>query len=355
MTAPSSRSNTLDPQICNMQEPSGDAQRRRLITGMVGGLTLALAGPAAMAQADDDSKYPQRPIKFIVPLAPGGVADVMSRMIAEHLQSKWGQPVVVENRPGAGTSIGMALVSKAKADGYTIGMGNIAANAIFPALQPDKAPYHPVDDFAPISLVGVTPSILVVNTEKISAKTLSELIAYLKANPGKASYGSSGTGTSLHIGMELFMIKTGTSMVHIPYKGSAPMLNDLLAGQIDMALDALSTSGPHIQSGKLRALGVTTSERAFFAPTVPAIREVVPGFEVKAWHGVMGPAGLSERIVNKLSDEIQAYLRQPDTEAKLRDRGVIRVGSRPGEFRKVIADDFELYKSVIKSAGIKAE
>jgi tripartite-type tricarboxylate transporter receptor subunit TctC len=314
-----------------------------------------LAGPAARAQADDDSKYPQRPIKFIVPLAPGGVADVMSRMVAEHLQTKWGQPVVVENRPGAGTSIGMALVSKAKPDGYTIGMGNIAANAIFPALQPDKAPYHPVTDFAPISLVGVTPSILVVNTDKIAAKTIPELVAYLKANPGKVSYGSSGTGTSLHIGMELFMIKTGTSMVHVPYKGSAPMLNDLISGQIDMALDAASTSGPHIQSGKLRALGVTTSERAFFAPDWPAIREFVPGYEVKAWHGVMGPAGLPDRITAKLSTEIQAYLRLPDTEAKLRDRGVIRVGNTPAEFRKVIADDFELYKSVIKSAGIKAE
>ena len=326
-------------------------QRRQFVSG----LSLSLVAPAVLAQTDDDSKYPQRAIKFIVPLAPGGVADVMSRMIAEHLQSKWGQPVVVDNRPGAGTSIGMALVSKAKPDGYTIGMGNIAANAIFPALQPDKAPYHPVNDFSPISLVGITPSILVVNADKIAAKTIPELIAYLKANPGKVSYGSSGTGTSLHIGMELFLIKTGTTMVHVPYKGSAPMLNDLIAGQIDVALDAASTSGPHIQSGKLRALGVTTAERAFFAPTWPAIREFVPGYEVKAWHGVMGPASMSDRTVGKLSDEIQSYLRLPDTEAKLRDRGVIRVGSNPGDFKKVISDDFETYKSVIKTAGIKPE
>jgi tripartite-type tricarboxylate transporter receptor subunit TctC len=151
------------------------------------------------------------------------------------------------------------------------------------------------------------------------------------------------------------MIKTGTSMVHVPYKGSAPMLNDLISGQIDMALDALSTSGPHIQSGKLRALGVTTAERAFFAKDIPAINEFVPGFEVKAWHGVMAPAGTPDKIVAKLSDEIQAYLRLPATEEKLRERGVIRIGSNPRDFKTLITDDFELYKSVIARAGIKAE
>ena len=331
------------------------APRRQAAITMLCAMVLATCGSGAQAQPDDDSKYPQRAIKFIVPLAAGGVADVMSRMIAEHLQTKWGQPVVVENRPGAGTSIGMSAVAKAKPDGYTIGMGNIAANAIFPALQPDQVPYHPINDFAPVSLVGVTPSLLVVNVARIPAKTLPELVAYLKANPGKASFGSSGTGTSLHIGMELFMLKTGTSMVHVPYKGSAPMLNDLLAGQIDLALDALSTSGPHIQSGKLRALGVTTAERAFFAPNVPAIGEFVPGFDVKAWHGVMAPAGTPDRIVARLSEEIQAYLRLPATEERLRERGVIRIGSTPGEFKLLIAKDLDLYKSVIKQAGIKAE
>ena len=329
--------------------------RRHALGHLLAALALCCVGGLAHSQTDDDSKYPQKPIKFIVPLAPGGVADVMSRMIADHLQTKWGQPVAVENRPGAGSSIRMSAVAKAKPDGYTIGMGNIAANAIFPALQPDKVTYHPINDFAPISLVGITPSLLVVNTTKIAARTIPELIAYLKANPGKVSFGSSGTGTSLHIGMELFMIKTGTSMVHVPYKGSAPMLTDLISGQIDMALDALSTSGPHIESGKLRALGVTTAERAFFAPTIPAIKEFVPGFEVKAWHGVMAPAGTPEKIVTKLSEEIQAYLRLPATEEKLKDRGVIRIGSNPKDFRTLIVDDIELYKGVIKQAGIKSD
>lgn len=327
---------------------------RQVTVGALGALLLAGA-TSVLAQTDDDSKYPQRPIKFIVPLSPGGIADVMSRMVADHLAVKWGQPVIVENKPGAGTSIGMAAVSKAKPDGYTIGMGNIAANAIFPALQPDKVTYHPVNDFAPVSLVGLTPSLLVVNTAKIQAKTIPELVAFLKANPGKVSFGSSGTGTSLHIGMELFMIKTGTQMVHVPYKGSAPMLNDLLAGTVDLALDALSTSGPHIESGKLRALGVTTAERAFFAPNIPPIADFVPGFEVKAWHGVMAPAGTSDKIVKKLSDEIQAFLRMPETEEKLKARGVVRIGSNPADFKTLMVKELDLYKSVIKDAGIKVD
>ena len=343
------------PRFKQFVDSTVSCARRRAVVRTLTALALCCSGGPLHAQGDDDSKYPQRPIKFIVPLAPGGIADVMSRMISDHLSAKWGQPVVVENRPGAGTSIGMSAVAKAMPDGYTIGMGNIAANAIFPALQPDKVSYHPVNDFAPVSLVGITPSLMVVNAAKIPAKSIPELVAYLKANPGKVSFGSSGTGTSLHIGMELFMIKTGTSMVHVPYKGSAPMLNDLISGQIDMALDALSTSGPHIQSGKLRALGVTTAERAFFAKDIPAIQEFVPGFEVKAWHGVMAPAGTPEKIVTRLSDEIQAYLRLPATEEKLRERGVIRIGSNARDFKTLITDDFELYKSVIKQAGIKAD
>ena len=290
-----------------------------------------------------------------MPLSAGGIADVMSRMVANDLNTQWGQPVVVENRPGAGTALGMAVVATAAPDGYTIGMGNIAANAIVPAMRPDSVPYHPTKDFTPISLVGVTPSLLVVNTDRISATTIPELIAYLKKNPGKVPYGSSGVGTSLHLGMELFMLKTGTTMVHVPYKGSAPMMTDLLSGEIHLALDALSTSGAHIKSGKLRALGVTTAQRAFFAPDVPAIAEFVPGYEMKAWHGVMGPAGMPEAIVAKLSAQIQAYLRRPDVEVQLKDRGVIRVGNTPAEFRTIMDSEYALFQGVIKQTGVKAE
>lgn len=309
---------------------------------------------AAYAQ-NAAATYPNKPIKFVVPVPAGGAADVMSRMIAQHLQTKWGQPVVVENRPGAGSSLGMDAVAKAPADGYTIGMGNIAANAINPAVRPEGFPYQPVKDFAAISMVGVTPLILVVNAEKVKAKTLPEFIAYLKANPGKISYGSSGSGSSLHIGMELFKLKTGTSMVHIPYKGSGPMVSDLVGGTVEASMDAATTSWPQVQAGKLRALGVSTAQRAFFAPDLAPIADVVPGFDVKPWHGVMAPAGTPPAIVDKLSSEIQAYLKLPATEAALRERGVVPVGSAAKDFAKEMNDEFELYKKVVKDAGIKPD
>ena len=313
---------------------------------------LLLASAAAFAQPTD---YPTRPIKMIVPVPPGGAADAMARMIAEHLQGKWGQPVVVENKPGAGSSLGMDAVAKAAPDGYTIGLGNIAANAINPAVRPAGYPYQPVKDFAAISMVGVTPLILVVNAEKVAAKTLPEFIAYLKANPGAVPYGSSGSGSSLHVGMELLLQKTGTTMIHVPYKGSAPMLSDLLSGQVVASMDAAATSWPHVQTGKLRALGVSTTERAFFAPELAPIRDVVPGFDVKPWHGVMAPAGTPAAIVAKLSDEIQSFLRLPATEAKLRERGVVRIGSSAKDFAQAMSDEFELYKKIVKDAGIKPE
>jgi tripartite-type tricarboxylate transporter receptor subunit TctC len=313
---------------------------------------LAAFSSLASAQAGD---YPNKPIKFVVPVPPGGAADVMSRMVAEHLQTKWGQSVVVENRPGAGSSLGMDLVAKAPGDGYTIGMGNIAANAINPAVRPGAFPYQPVKDFAAVSLVGVTPLVLVVNAEKVPAKTLTEFLAYLKANPGKVAYGSSGIGSSLHLGMELLLLKTGTQAVHVPYKGSAPMMNDLLAGTVVASMDAATTAWPHVQTGKLRALGVSTSQRAFFAPDLSPIADAVPGFDVKPWHGVMAPAGTPQAIVDKLSAEIQTFIQMPATQTKLRERGVVPVGSSAASFSVAMNDEFELYKKVVKDAGVKAE
>ena len=314
-------------------------------------LLAVVAGPA-FAQGEP---YPSKPVKFIVPVPPGGAADVMARMIAEHLQGKLGQPFVVENRPGAGSAIGMQALAKSPPDGYTIGLGNIAANAIGPAVQPDQKLYDPIKDFAPISLVGVTPLVLVVNAEKVPSKTIPEFIAYLKANPNKLSYGSSGNGSSLQLGMELFLLKTGTKMTHVPYKGSAPMVTDLISGQVEASMDAATSSWPHVQSGKLRALGVSTKDRAFFAPDLPPIAQYVPGFDVKPWHGVMAPAKTPQPIVDKLSAEIQAFVKDPATQQKLKDRGVVPVGSSAVEFAKVMNDEYELYKQVVKDANIKPE
>ena len=312
---------------------------------------VAAVSPLAWGQAD----YPNKPIKFIVPVPPGGAADVMSRMVAEHLQVRLGQPVVVENKPGAGSSVGMDVVAKAAPDGYTIGMGNIAANAINPAVRPGAFPYQPVRDFSAISMVGVTPLVLVVNAEKVPARTTAEFIAFLKANPGKVAYGSSGSGSSLHLGMELLLLNTGTTAIHVPYKGSAPMLTDLLSGQVVASMDAATTSWPHVQTGKLRALGVSTRERAFFAPELPPLADLVPGFDVKPWHGVMAPAGTPQAIIDKLSAEIQAFIRMPATQAKLRERGVVPVGNSAREFAQVMADEFELYKKVVKDANVKPD
>lgn len=309
---------------------------------------VALGSSMASAQT-----YPERPIAFIVPLAPGGIADVMSRMIAEHLQMKLGKPVIVDNRPGAGGNIGMDALAKAAPDGYTIGMGNIASHAINPAVYRERMPFDPIKDFAPISLVGITPSMLVVNPEKVPVRTVPELIAYARANPGKLNFGSSGVGTSLHLGMELFMQKTGTKMVHVPFRGSAPMLTALLGGQVDLAMDAASTSMQHVEAGKLRALAVTTPERAFFAPDLPPLKEFLPGVEITAWHGVMAPAGTPRPIVERLSAEIQAFLRSPAAEEKLRQQGVVRVGNTPEEFGRLMVEEVARFKPIVEQANVQ--
>ena len=327
----------------------------RFLVSLARAAVVLSLGLCVAAQAQDAASYPNKPIRLIVPVPPGGAADGMARLVADHLQAKWGQPVLVDNKPGAASAIGLGLLSKAPADGYTIGMGNIAANAINPALQPANFPFNPVKDFAAITLIGVTPLILVVNADKVPSKTIPEFIAYLKANPGKIAYGSSGTGSSLHIAMELFLQKTGTTMLHVPYKGSAPMMTDLLGGQVLASMDAATTSWPQVQAGKLRALGVAGSERAFFAPDLPLVRDIVSGFDVKPWHGLMAPVGTPPAIVNKLSEEIQAFLRTPAAQAKLQAAGIVRVGNSAAEFQAFIASEFELYKKIIQEAGIKAE
>ncbi len=328
--------------------------RRALAAALALGATV-FAGAAHAQAAGAAQSYPSRAVRFIVPVPAGGAADMMSRLIAAHLQARLGQPFVVENRPGAGSSLGMDVVAKAAPDGYTIGMGNIAANAINPAVRPGAFPYQPVKDFAAISMVGVTPLIFVVNAEKVQAASVPDFIAYLRAHPGKLSYGSSGVGSSLHLAMELFLMRTGTSMIHVPYKGSAPMVAELIGGQIEASIDAATTSLPQVKAGKLRALGVSTKERAFFAPELAPIADHVPGFDVSPWHGVVAPAGTPQAIVDKLSVEIQAFLRQPDTEAKLRDAGVVRVGSSAKDFAQAMQNDFELYTKVVKDANVKAD
>lgn len=317
-------------------------------------ICFSLALLAACTGLAQEVSYPTKAIRLVVPVPAGGAADGMARLLAEHLQAKWGQPVVVENKPGAGSSLGMALVARAPADGYTLGLGNIAANAINPALQPTQFQYHPVKDFSGISMVGVTPLVLVVNAEKLPVKNVNEFVAHLKTHPNLA-YGSSGVGSSLHLAMELFLQKTGTKMLHVPYKGSAPMVTDLLSGQVVASIDAAATSMPHVLSGKLRALAVTASDKVFFAPDLPLMREVVPGFEMRPWHGLVAPAGTPTAILNKVSLEVNAFLRTPAAQAKLQERGIVPMGNTPAEFQAFMASELEAYRKVIQDAGIKAD
>ena len=321
-------------------------------TALLALTALTLGVPHALAQ---DANYPNKPIRLIVPVPPGGAADGMARLVAEHLQSKWGQPVTVDNKPGAGSAVGLGLLAKSPADGYTIGLGNIAANAINPALQPTAFSYHPVNDFAAISLVGVTPLVLVVHAEKVPAKTIPEFIAYLKANPGKLAYGSSGVGSSLHIAMELFLQKTDTKMLHVPYKGSAPMMTDLIGGQVIASMDAAATSWPQVQAGKLRALGVASLERSAAAPDIPTIAEVVPGFEAIAWMGLLGPAGTPTDIVSKINSDIRRVLQSPEASQKLRELAATPGTLAPQAFADFVRQDTEKWRALVKSANIKAD
>jgi tripartite-type tricarboxylate transporter receptor subunit TctC len=295
--------------------------------------------------------YPAKPVKLIVPFPPGGSTDLVARQITPTLGEFLGQQIVIEYKGGAAGSIGTAEVARAAADGYTllIVWDTHAVNHHLYNVQ-----YDFFKSFDPITQLVQAPGILVAHPS-LPASNFKEFVAYLKANPGKLSYGSSGNGSSLHIGMELFLLKTGTKMTHVPYKGSAPMVTDLISGQVDASMDAATSSWPHVQTGKLRPLGVSTKERAFFAPDLPPIAQFVPGFDVKPWHGIMAPAKTPQPIVEKLSAEIQAFIKDPVTQQKLKDRGVVPVGSTAQEFAKVMNDEYELYKQVVKDAGIKPE
>ncbi|HSF47378.1 MAG TPA: tripartite tricarboxylate transporter substrate binding protein, partial [Burkholderiales bacterium] len=270
---------------------------------------LTLGSGSAFAQSPA-TNYPNKAIRFVVPYTPGGTTDILARIIAAELTKNWGQQVFVDNRPGAGGNIGTGFVAKADPDGYTIVMGAISTHAINPSLY-KNIPYDHIKDFAPVTRVGLLPNVLVVNPS-LPVKTVKEFIAYGKANPGKLSYASPGTGTSLHLSGELFKSVTGVDMVHVSYKGSAPALTDLLGGQVLAMFDNLPASLPHIKAGKLRALAVTTAKRAPALPEVPTMVEAgVPDFVVTSWFAVFVPAKTPKEIIAKLNSEMVKVLNSP--------------------------------------------
>ena len=309
--------------------------------------------PASMA-ASADIAYPVKPVRLVVGFAPGGGTDATARTISVKLGPELGQQIIVDNRPGAAGNIGSELVARAAPDGYTLEMGTVGTHAINPSLYA-KMPYDHVKDFVPIVLVAGVPNVLVVNPA-VPVNSVQELIAYARANPGKLNFASSGSGTSIHLSGELFKTMTGVQMTHVPYKGSAPALTDLMGGQVQLMFDNLPSSLAFIKAGKLKALAVTSATRAAALPDVPTIAESgVPGFEASSWFGIVAPAGTPREVVNKVNAEINKWLASPEAKEKLASQGAIAAGGSPEDFAKHIAAETAKWAAVIKASGARAD
>ena len=314
-------------------------------------IALAAALCAAPAsQAQTPGGYPTRAIRLVVPFPAGGGADLAGRLVGQKLSESMGQPVVVDNRAGASGAVGSDFVAKAAPDGYTILLGSATTHAVGPAVN-SKLPYNNLTDFTAIALIATFPNMLVVNPA-VPARNVAEFIAYLRANPGKVNYASSGAGSSLHLAAELFKMMTKTEMTHIPYKGSASLSNELLGGQVQCAIDNMTAVFPHVQSGKLRALGVASAERVAAAPDVPTIAETLPGYEASSWVGLFGPAGMPADIVARIAADNRRAVFSPDVSQKMRDLGSVVVGSTPQEFAAFVRKDTDRWREVAKAARI---
>lgn len=307
-------------------------------------LFAALASASAIAQS-----YPSKPIRFVVPLAAGGGTDILARSVGQKLGESWSQPVVVENRPGGGTIIGTELVAKAAPDGYTLSVAS-PAFSINPSLY-KKLPYDNLKDFAAVIQLSSFSNILVVNPA-LPAKTLTELIALAKSKPGQLNYGSPGNGSSPHLGMELLKSMAGIQMVHVPYKGSAPAMIDLLGGQVSTMFDAVATSLPHVRSGKLRALAVSGSKRSPLLPELPTVAEAgVPGYEANVWIGIVAPTGTPREIINKLNVEIAKILQIPQVKENMLSQGFEPAGGAPEQFGALIKSETAKWGKVVRESG----
>ena len=297
--------------------------------------------------------YPQRALRAIVPNIPGGGSDISARIVAEGLSGALGRQVVVDNRGGAGGTLGVSIAAKATPDGYTVLMGNISTHGINPALY--KLPYHPSTDFTPISMIGTTPNVVVIHPS-VPAATLKEFIAYARANPGKLTYGSSGVGGSPHLAMELLKSMTGIDLVHVPYKGAGAVTIDLIGGQVQAASASVTGQLPHIKSGKLRALAVTSTQRSAPLPDIPTAAEAgVPGYEVTIWYAMLAPAAVPHAIVARLNAEMVKLLNAPDMKARLAQQGIDAGASTPQELARFVQAEIAKWSQVVKAAGIVAD
>jgi tripartite-type tricarboxylate transporter receptor subunit TctC len=311
---------------------------------------LALVAAAhAVAQT-----YPAKPIRVVVPFPPGGAVDFYARVVQQPLSELLGQPIVIDNKTGASGMIGAEAVAKAVPDGYTLLLGNIASLAINVGIYP-KMPYDPLKDFTPIVRTVDVNYVLVVHPS-LPVKTVPELIAYAKANPGKLSYGSAGSGSLPHLGTELFKAQTGIAMVHVPYKGGGPMVTDLLGGNVQLVIADQANLMPHVATGKLRALAVATPKRSPNAPDLPTIAETgLIGFEATAWQGLVGPAGMPADVVSRLNDAFNKVMAMPAIREKLTGGGLDPVGGTPEQFGRFIGSEIGKWSKIAKDVGAKAE
>ena len=321
--------------------------RRRLLQLAVGAAALPTVSRIARAQA-----YPTRPVRIIVGFAPGGASDIITRLMGQWLSERLGQPFVIENRPGGGTNIATEAVVRAPADGYTLLMVG-PAQTVHPTLSNDLN-FHFIRDITPVAGILVGPNVIVVNPS-VPATTLPEFIAYAKANAGKLSMASGGVGSVGHMSGELFKMMTGVNMVHVPYRGAAPMFTDLLAGQVQVYFGPMPGTIEYIRAGKVRALAVTTAARSDALPDIATVAEFVPGYEASVWQGIGAPKATPVEIVEKLNREINAGLADPSMKARLADLGGTALPGSPTDFGNLLADETEKWAKVIKFAGLKAD
>jgi tripartite-type tricarboxylate transporter receptor subunit TctC len=320
------------------------------------GLLLAMCASALVCATGGNASaqdYPTRPVRWVVPYPAGGSTDILARIIGQYLSERLGQQFVIENKPGAGNNLGTESVVNATPDGYTLLLVN-PAHGINATLY-TKLSFNFIRDIAPVGGLMRVPNVMEVNPE-VPAKTVAEFITYAKANPGKINWASSGNGTSVHLSGELFKVMTGVQLTHVPYRGSAPALTDMISGQVQVMFDNMPSSLSHIQAGKLRALAVTTAQRSPALPDVPTVAETVPGYEASAWFGMGAPKGTPRAIIEKLNKEINAALVDPKIKARLAEiGGNTLLPGTPEDFGKVIAEETDKWAKVIKSAGVTLE
>ena len=319
--------------------------RRSALTLLAGALALSL-GASASAQT-----YPNKPIRLVVTFPSGGAPDILERLFSEKAQL--GQPVVVDNKPGAGGNIGADFVAKSAGDGYTLVLGTVGTHSINGSLY-EKMPYDMVKNFSPVSLIASAPNLLVVNNN-VPVKTVPEFVAYLKANPNKLSFGSPGVGTSVHVSGELFKSMTGTQMTHVPYKGRQFAIPDLVGGSIQLMFDNMPSALPMAREGKIRAIAVTTAKRSSAAPEIPTIAESIPGFEATTWFAMFAPAGTPKPVIDRLNAEVLRVFRLPDVAERLKTLGLEAVLSSPEELSAYQASEITKWTKVVKESGAKAE